>query len=207
MAAKKKWWEKYSYTPYEIISKIILFVILVYVILEYRGLLIAATVNGTPISRMSVVQESESQLGSQILENLVNQELIEQKAKDAHVEVTQEDIDTQLAEIEAGLEGSGQSLDSVLALQGMTRDMLVDQVKTQIMLEKLLSGEISVSDEEVAAYMEENSEFLPGEDEVSAEELNLQVRSQLEQQKLSERYQTWLQEVKEEADVKYYVEY
>jgi len=207
MAAKSKqvWWKKYTYTPYEWATKVILFVVLVYLVLEYRGILIAASVNGTPISRMSVITEIESQLGAQTLENLINQELIRQKAASSHVEVSTEELGIRISEIEESVAGSGQSLDSLLELQGMTRAILEDQIRTQLMVEKLLAGDIAVSDEEVSTYLEENKEFLPTD--LPEEEVKQEVRSQLEQQKMAERYSTWVTELQNEAQINHYVDY
>lgn len=199
------WWEKYSYTPTEFLSKVILFIVLVYALFQYRGLLIAASVNGQPISRVSVISELESASGNGVLENLINQELIRQKAESSHVQVSKEDIDNKIAEIETSLTASGQTLDSVLAMQGMTRESLEGQIKTQVMVEKLLEGDVTVSDEDVTTYMTENKEYLPT-DKTEEEVKNL-VREQLKQQKLSERFSTWITELKNEADIKSYVKY
>lgn len=202
---KESWWRQYSYTPYEWVVKLILFVLLSYLALEYRGLVVAASVNGTPISRLSVVQEAEAQLGQQTLENLVNQELIRQKAESSHTTVSQEEIDARITEIEESVTASGQTLDSLLSLQGMTREMLSDQIKTQLTVEKLLAGDVTVTDEEVNTYLEENKEFLP--EGQSEEENKNQAKEQLRQQKLSERFSTWISELKNEAKINYYVNY
>src|SRR5258706_15504399 len=50
-----------------------------------RGLFVAAVVNGQPISRLSIIQESEKQSGKQALETIVRNTLIEQEAHKANV--------------------------------------------------------------------------------------------------------------------------
>ena len=199
------WWKQYSYTPGEVVTKFLILAILVYVMFQYRGLLVAATVNGRPISRVSVIKELETTQGQSVLENLINQELIRQKAKSSYVEVTQQDIDSKLSEIETSLKDSGQTLDAVLAMQGMTKDVLVDQIKTQIMVEKLLEGDITVSDEDITGYLAQNKDYLPKDQ--TEDQLKTLALEQLRQQKLSERFSTWITEVKNEAKIDKYVAY
>src|SRR5882724_9068411 len=50
-----------------------------------RGIFVAAVVNGQPISRLSVIKETEKQSGKQALETIVRNTLIEQEARKANV--------------------------------------------------------------------------------------------------------------------------
>jgi len=208
MAGRKKkedWWKQYSYTRPELIRRVIILIVLVYAFLNYRGFFIAATVNNQPIARLSVVLEAEKQLGSQTLENLISEVLIKQKARDLHIEVTQESVDARVAELEETLTVEGQSLEDILALSGTNREQFEDQIKTQLIVEKLLEGDVNVSDEEVNQYIEENADFLP----VDLEEAELRdvARDQLRQQKLGARFGTWMSEVRSESDITYFVDY
>lgn len=203
--SNEKWYDKYSFTTWEFTRRFILFLVLVYVALTYRGVLIAATVNGEPISRISVITDLEKQGGKDALDTLINEVLIKQKAREALVDVTQADIDAKISEIETNYVTEGQSLDDLLALQGMTREILVNQLKTQIMVEKLLEGDVTVSDEDVKAFLEENKEFLPAES--TEQQLNDLAREQLRQQKLSQRFTSWIEELRSEASINRYVNY
>src|SRR5690349_14247110 len=49
-----------------------------------RGLFVAAVVNGQPISRISVIKETEKQSGKQALDTIVRNTLIEQEARKAN---------------------------------------------------------------------------------------------------------------------------
>lgn len=199
------WWEQYSFSNAELIRRVLLFVLLVYVVLNYRGLLIAATVNGEPISRLTIISKLEESQGSAMLDNQINEVLIRQKARESFVNVTQEDIDAKIANIETTILAEGQTIDDVLAIQGMTREELYEQLEIQVMVEKLLEGDVTVSDEEVNQYFEANKELV-GE-QFTEEELRDYAREQLTQQKLTQRFGTWVQELREEANINYYVEY
>lgn len=199
------WWEQYSFTRSELIRRAILFVLLVYVVLNYRGLLIAATVNGEPVSRLGVISQLEQTSGASVLDNKINEMLIRQKARESHVNVTDEDINAAIADIETNVLGEGQSIDDVLALQGMTRDDLIEQIEIQVMVEKLLEGDVTVSDEEVNQYVESNRESI--NEENTEEDLRDFARQQIRQQKLAQRFGTWIQELRDAANINYYVEY
>ncbi|RJR30086.1 hypothetical protein C4564_01105 [Candidatus Microgenomates bacterium] len=171
----------------------------------FKSIFVAATVNGEPIARLSVIQEVEKQGGRQILDTLVNERLIMQEARAQGINVTQADTDAEISLIEEQVQAQGQTLDEILTLQGMTREDLNKQMKIQVIVKKLMEDKVSISDDEVVAYMEENKDYLP---EASDEaQLKEQVREQLTQQKMSEQFQTLLTDLKEKASVNYFVKY
>ena len=169
-----------------------------------KGLFVAAFVNGQPISRLSVVRELERRGGAQALDSVISQTLILQEAKKQKVTATDEEVNATIAEIEVSLEGQG-GLDQILISEGMTRDDLINQVRLQKLAEKILSDQVSVSDEEVRQYIETNADLLP--EDQNTEELNNKVKNQLQQQKLSEAIQTWLTDLKDKANINYFVDY
>lgn len=171
----------------------------------FKSIFVAATVNGEPIARLSVIQEVEKQGGRQILDTLVNERLIMQEARAQGINVTQADTDAEISLIEEQVQAQGQTLDEILTLQGMTREDLNKQMKIQVIVKKLMEDKVSISDDEVVAYMEENKDYLP---EASDEaQLKEQVREQLTQQKMSEQFQALLTDLKEKASINYFVKY
>ena len=170
-----------------------------------RSFFIAAMVNGQPISRFSVISELERQSGKQALDTLVTKSLIMQEAKKQNVTVSQDEINKEIKRIEDNVKKQGQTLDQVLALQGMDRQALTDQIRIQKTVEKLLGKDIKVTDKEVSDYIEKNKDAL-GSDPTS-EATKTQVKEQLTQQKLSEKFQTWLQDLQKKAKIDYFVKY
>jgi len=182
----------------------VVIVVLLSLLYLLKGLFVAAFVNGQPISRLSVVRELERRGGAQALDSVISQTLILQEAKKQKVTATDEEVNATIAEIEASLEGQG-GLDQILISEGMTRDDLINQVRLQKLAEKILSDQVSVSDEEVKQYIETNADLLP--EDQNTEELNNKVKNQLQQQKLSEAIQTWLTDLKDKANINYFVDY
>lgn len=186
---KKKW------------TLISVLVILVLGIFAYAnmGLFVAATVNGQPITRIKLIRRLEKQGGSQVLDSIITETLIQQEAKNKNIAVTQEDIKLQLDEITKSLEAQGSDLDTALAMQGQTKDDLTESLKLRIMAEKLLSERITIGDDEVKAYYDENKETYPAGSKF--EDLKPQILDTLKQQKLSTEYQNWIAEVKQSAKI------
>lgn len=171
----------------------------------YRGVFVAAIVNGEPISRMAVVKDLEKQGGRQTLDSHVTKVLILQEAKKKNVTVAQSEIDGEIKKIDDSLKVQKQTLDAVLMQRGMSREELVDQIRVQKMIEKLVGKDIEVTDKEVTDYITQNQEAMgPIEDQAATEK---QVKDQLKQQKLNEKFQSYLENLQKNAKISYFVGY
>jgi foldase protein PrsA len=171
----------------------------------FRGLFVAAVVNGQPISRLEVVRQTEQQNGKQTLDTLVRNALIEQKAKEQNVSVTDKEIEDEIKKLQDNLSKQGQNLDQVLTAQGLSKDDLNKLIRLDKLVAKMVGKDVKVSDEEVAQYIEQNSEALP--QGVGEAELRTQVTEQLKQQKTNEKVRTWLADLQKEAKINYFVTY
>lgn len=170
-----------------------------------KGYLVAAMVDGSPISRLAVVKQLEQQGGEQALQALIDKMLIEKGFKDNGIEIEQSAIDTKIAEIEAQIGSQGGTLEEALAGQGMDMTELRTQIRTQIGLEQLLADKAAVTDEEIDAYITENNIQLP--EGVALDDVKAQLGEQLKQQKFATEAQKWIAEITEKADITYYVKY
>jgi len=170
-----------------------------------KGLFVAALVNGEPISRLSLIQQLEKQGGKQALSALVNQALILQEAKKKNIQVSQAEIDASAKQIEDSLKSQGQNLDTALAMQGMTRQDFLIQLKLRNLVEKLLADKIKVTDKEISDYIEKNKATLPTN--LTSDEIKKSVEEQLKQQKLGSASQAWIQELNKSAKINYFVTY
>src|SRR3989344_7105617 len=121
-----------------------------------KGLFIAATLNGSPISRLSVIKDLEKQGGKQTLEVIITQKLINTELAKQNISVTKEEVDQEIKKIEAQVTSQGGTLKDALAQQNMTEEKLREQITIQKKLEKLLGDKIAVSDAEIDAYVSEN---------------------------------------------------
>lgn len=194
---------------YEIrFSKKLLIVILVLVLvlgLVYfsRRYLIAATVNGKSISRLDVLKKLEKQGGKKILETMITQALIQQEAEKRKITVSQKDIDAEMKKIEANVSSQGSTLDQALQNQGMTKNDLTEEIKIQLMLQKMTGNDIKVSDKEIDDFISANKNQQGFDKEIPKE----QAVAQLKQQKLQQKIQSFVTDLKAKAKIIYFVKY
>jgi len=181
--------------------------VLVAFVLGYllKGLFIAATVNGVPISRSKVVRQLEKYQGSAALESLVTEELIRQEAKKKGVVVTEEELNAEVKKIEDSLRGQDQTLDEILKLQRMTKKDLTDNLKLNKLIEKILADKVTVTDEEVQSYIDQNKDSFP--EGTDMEQVKTLVKEQLTQEKLGTEYQAWIDGIKTTAKINTLVKY
>jgi hypothetical protein len=170
-----------------------------------KSFFIAATVNGSPISRFKVISELEKRGGTSILTNLIDEKLIKQDAAKKNISVSQQELDSAIASIEANLKSQSQDLKTALAAQGMTLDNLKNQITIQKLLEKLLADKITVTDDEITKYMTDNKITIPaGTDETT--ERNT-IKSQIIQEKLGQQVQPYLDALNKAAKINLFVKY
>ena len=188
--------------------KNILTAVVVVIIVLVLGLLknqfVAASVNGKQINRLELIRELEKREGKRALENLVSEELIMQEAKKKNINVSDEEINRELDVIEKSVTAQGQKLDDLLALQGLTRQQLGEEVKTQIILKKLV-GKLEVTNKEVEDYIEKNKDSIPAD--AKMEEIKSQVKTQLEQDKVNQKIQSLVDELRKNARIEYLLKF
>ena len=63
----------------------------------YKGLVVAAWVNGAPISRFQVLGQLEKMSGKNVLDSLITKKLIEDEAKAKGIAVTKDEVSSRTA--------------------------------------------------------------------------------------------------------------
>jgi foldase protein PrsA len=184
-----------------IIVVIIALGILVYF---YKGLFIAATVNGSPISRLTIIQKLEKASGKNLLDSLVTEKLIQDEANAKKIVVSNDEINAEIKKIQDQVTAQGGTLDAALSAQGMNTDDLKKQIILQKEMEKLVADKINVTDQEVAQYIKDNKISIPSGQEAAT---NDQVKNELRNQKLNTEAQALISDLKAKAKIRYFVNY
>lgn len=179
--------------------------IILSILYYYKGVFVVATVNGSSISRLSVIKELEKQGGKKVLEAMVNNKIIETELNKQKINVTSVEVDEEMKKIEAQVTSQGGTLEMALAQQGMTEEKLREQIIIQKKLEKLLADKVSVSDVEIDAHIKESKETLP--QGMKMEDFRKQVSEEVKQQKFQGEAQKWVSDLTAGAKIKYYVSY
>jgi foldase protein PrsA len=114
-----------------------------------------AAVNGQAISRADLDHKLESTpAAKQVLNQLIQQQLLEQYARDKKIDVTQAEIDKKRDETKARMQ-PGQ-YDQVVKSQGLTDADLNQIFKQQVVIEKAVAPQVHVTDSDIKAYFDKN---------------------------------------------------
>lgn len=184
-----------------IIIAIAIFGFLIY---NYKNLLIAATVDGAPISRLKVIRILEKVSGQQALDSLITQTLIKKEAEKKGIIITKDEVNLEINTIENQLKTQGDTLAQALTVQKMTLNDLKEQIIIQKELEKMLADQTQVSADEIEKYLKDSGVIIPKGQE---EGYNNQAKLQLQQQKLTTASQDLISSLKEKAKIRYFVNY
>jgi len=170
----------------------------------YRGLFVAATVNGSPISRFAVIGKLEKTSGRQALDQLITEKLIVAEMDKNNITVTDDEVTANVKKIEDQITAQGGTLSQALIAQGMTLTDLRDQLSINDRLEKFLADKIQVSADEISQYITDNKVVIPKGQEA---QFNDQISSQLRANKLNDAAQTLIDSLRSEASINYFVNY
>ncbi len=184
----------------------ILVLVLIGAVLYFaKSLLVAATVNGRPVSRLSILKSLEKSGGKQALDSMVTKELINQEAKKKNIVISDEDVQKEIEKLSETVKTQGTTLDAALSSQNMTKEDLMQNIRMQKTVEQLLASQIKVSDEDIKAYFDKNKATY-GKD-AKYDDLKDSIKKDLEQEKLATEFQTWYQKLQAESSIKYFVSY
>lgn len=186
-----------------IIPVVIIVALLLY---RFKGLVVAATVNGEPISRFAVTAELEKEGGKQVLSSLITNALVLQEASKEKVSVTDAEVNDQINKITENLKTSGQDLNTALAAQGMTKKDLEYQIRLQVLVQKMAGkGVADTTDQEALDYFNKNqSSYAKG---TKFDVVKEQIKTDLKDQKANQAVTTWINNLKSKAKVVYFVNY
>jgi len=183
--------------PLNRVAPVLAIITLLILLYFKKSWFVVAWVNNRPITRFEFNRQLEQQYGKNVLESSINQELINQEAKKQKVNISDEEIQENIEKIEKSLSGQI-SLDDALKAQGITREQLSNDMKLQLTIEKLVGQGIEISDEEITEYFKENKEFLTATEEGKQKE---EAINSLRQQKISEKFQEWLENLRNEVKI------
>ncbi len=186
------------------IALIVAAVLIVAGLASAQGLIVAATVNGSPISRLAVISELENRGGSDALNDLIGKKLIDDEAQKKNIVIAAEELDGELKVIESQISSMGSTFEEQLAQQGLTKEDVRDQITTHLKLEKLLADQAQVSEEEIDAFVKAQKITLPTEDVAAA---RTKISEQIREDKVAELSDQFVADLRGKANITYYVTY
>lgn len=175
----------------------LLVIILVGLFLFKKGYIVAAVVNGKPIFRWELSQQLTSRFGQQALESMITEKLIADAAQKDGVRITQAEVSAKMDDIVKTL-GPNVKLEDLLKYQGMTQADFEQQIKLQLTVERILGKDVAVTDSDIDAFIKENKATMTA---TEASALRDEARTSLVSQKISEKIQPWLTDLKSKANI------
>jgi peptidyl-prolyl cis-trans isomerase SurA len=134
---------------------------------------VAATVNGKPILRSDLDKYYKNALGDNpktptpeqagiqrlnILQQLINEEILQQRAAKLNLVASDEEVDAKVAEMKAPF--TQEEFDTRMKANGLTLQDIRQQLRRKLTIEKLLNKEINtkinITDSDIASYYNQN---------------------------------------------------
>jgi foldase protein PrsA len=136
-----------------------------------------ATVNGTDITKAQLYDKLVEAGGESTLQNLITTTLVDQEAKKANITVTDEDINQEIADLTTQF-GGEEALNSALQQSSMTLDDLKKQMPLQVEIRKLVEPKVTITDEDISKYYDENKATFNQEEEVRASHILVETKEE-----------------------------
>lgn len=124
---------------------------------------VVARVNGQAVTLAQVLARAKLDRGPSLLMEMIDARLIEEAAAEAGLEIGDEELEMrrQRAVAEAGSEAD---FKATLAQRGVSRPDFIEQLRMDMLLDKLATEEMVIADQEVADFYREHlDEFAYGE--------------------------------------------
>ncbi len=168
--------------------------------------LVVAWVDQRPITRVQLLSQLEEKFGENLKDQLISEALIINEAKRRGVSVSEDEINKDFGQTEQQV-GGKQMLLSLLARDGTTEEEFRKRIMLQILVQKMFSDGVNVSEDEINKYLEENKDSLPPEalqadmSSTVSSQLRIEITDQLKNQKISQAFRTWLEDTKNSSRV------
>ncbi|MFC9540579.1 peptidylprolyl isomerase [Lysinibacillus sp. NPDC056959] len=132
-----------------------------------------AKVDGEKILQTELDDALREQYGTEVLETIITNKIVELEAKKEGVSVSEDSIQEEYEEL-AESYGGEESLQAALEENGLTEQSVKDNIRMYQLTKNVIATSIDISDEEVAQYFEDNKESYGQKEEVVASHILLE---------------------------------
>lgn len=145
---------------------------------------VVASVNGEKITKDELYQLLLDQAGQQGLNLLIAQKIIDLEAKKQKITISEGEIEKALEEY-YDYYGGEDSFTQIMAMSGTSLAEVKENLISTLKIKKLLEPRITVTEEEMKAFFEENKEDFAQEEQVKAR--HILVATEKEAQEIKEK--------------------
>ncbi|MBI3385426.1 SurA N-terminal domain-containing protein [Candidatus Gottesmanbacteria bacterium] len=172
-------------------------IIVLLLVLKNPKLFLAAIVNNQPITTWEFNQSLQKRFGARLLDQMIDERLIHSEALKQGVTVSSAEVDQKIQAIETQV-GGKDGLNQLITSQGLNLEDLRTQIRLKLLVDKMLSKSVIVTEQEVKDFISKESQSLPATDSASQKKF---VEETIKQQKLSEAFQSWYKNLRDKAKV------
>lgn len=164
-----------------------------------------ASVNGEKISKAQLYDEMVKSSGDEALNSLISKKLVELETSKQKIVISDEEIQNELQKYYDNY-GGEEGFSQALASNGFTLEEFKQEIATELSIKKILEPQITITDEELKSYFDENKTlFTPEGQEANFETSKADVREAVMQNKLQEAYSTWMDNLYQQYSVQNYL--
>ena len=128
---------------------------------------VVAEVDGEEISKDELYNLLLAQNGSQVLDALIVEKIVDSEIEKKKIKITDEDIQAEIDDMKEYYGGEEQ-FNMALAQAGLSEDGMKTDIEMNLRLKALVDPYIEISDEDMKAYFEENKDEFGEQEEVKA---------------------------------------
>ncbi len=139
-----------------------------------------AKVNSSTITKEQLYQAMVKVAGPSFLNNLIDEELLQQEMKAQGITLGDKDITDEIDAIKLSYGGEEQLM-SLLDANGMTIDMLRENVRPSVISRKLQEKKTSVDDEAIKNFFDENKDSIGGSEQIRASHILVETKEEAEE--------------------------
>ncbi len=190
-------------SPFSFIVKLVLIVALgsaLYLLAQkYRGLILAGTVDSSPISRSELNKKMVEKYGAQTLDEIINERILEGQLKKNNISISDQEVNDEMAKVIKDY-GGEEAFKSALSQYGLTEDKAKDSIKQSLGLKKLveMNYKVEITADQIKKYFDDNKTQFTDK---KLEEVSDSIKDTLYQQEIYAKTQEWFTGVRKAAKV------
>ncbi|MFD1738111.1 peptidylprolyl isomerase [Bacillus salitolerans] len=137
---------------------------------------VVASVDGNSITKEELYNRMAQQYGAQTLDAIITDKVIQIEADKNDIEISVEEIENEMQTIISSY-GGEDLFNEALKTSGVTIDDVKNDVEVYLKTEKMLAPRISITDEDITTYFNENKDLFREEEQVKASHILVENES------------------------------
>lgn len=128
---------------------------------------VVARINNEAITKNELYEILVKQNGEEALNSLISDRIINLEAKKQSITISQEEMQKELDEVIAQ-SGGQEQFELTLKMYGYSQEDIKQNIEMNLKINKLLESDITITEEEMAVYFEENKDTFAVQEQVKA---------------------------------------